>query len=739
MSSVISTFAHNKDTKNPIDTTIEDFLQDVQNGRWQDRIFELRKQPKGEKGTLERTEYDRIKDALPNVTVGGKFSRRHDTGLVEHSGFIAIDIDKLGSQTDRLKTLLSQDAYFYALFVSCGGNGLCGIVKIDKDKHKISYKQISEYLIKTYGVEVRADKGCNDISRIRYVSYDPDLYFNAASNHFKAKKQTPGPKIEKRDYLIIPEDFERITSEIEERKIDVTTDYERWMVLGFSIATSFEEEGRDYFHRLSQFNDTYDYDDCDKKYDNFLETKSGTLNVCWFYDHVKKHYNIKPYSDRTEAILRAAQAVYEFGAGEGVEGVKELLRTKDNFTDEQILSAEPWIAQAIKKRIPIGGDSLIADVESFLYRRFDIKKNTLIQQVEIDGKKLDQTKLNTLYVDIAKIYPKVTQQMIRAVVNTENTPAYNPFTDLINKYLLDPPPNPRGHIDRLINTIITDTPNAAYFIKKWMVAMVPSAYGEHSVLILVLCGIINSGKTEWFRRYLPPVLKQYRADNSLDHGNDSDTLMSKKLLILDDEMGGKSKMEEKQLKNRSSKQEMDLRKPYDAEETTLHRIAMLCGTSNDMEMLNDPTGNRRLICVNVQDVDKDLYNSIDKELVLFECYLEWKAGFNPRLTNADIKLLEDSSHAFKASNFTDEMFEKYFALPGTAAGEEAEMSNTEICIYLTAVGSTSAGRIDSKRLSKLLKNQGFEKGRSNKARHWKVLIIDQAEEEKIVKQTEDIL
>lgn len=729
--STISTFTHNKDTQNPVNTTIEDFLADVQKGKWQDRVLELRNEKNEEN-------YKKLKNALPNVTVGGKFSHRADAGLLEHSGFIAIDIDKLGSETDRLKTALSQDKYFYALFVSCGGKGLCGLIKIEPDKHKLSYKQISEYLIKTYGVEVKTDKGCNDISRIRYVSYDPALYYNSTSALFKTKKPTPGPKAEKKDYLVVPDDFERVVSEIQERKIDVTIDYERWMVLGFSIATSFEEEGRDYFHRLSQFNESYDFDECDKKYDNFLETKSGTLNVCWFYDHVKKHYNIKPYSDHTEAILRAAQAVFEFNAGEGVEGVKELLRTKDNFTDEQILAAEPWIAQAIKKRIPIGGDSLISDVEAFLYRRFDIKKNTLIQQIEIDGRKLDQTKLNTLYVDTAKVYPKVTQQMIRAVTNTETTPTYNPFTDLINKYLLSPPAEPRGHIARMIDTIKTDTPNAAYFIKKWMVAMVPSAYGEHSVLILVLCGVINSGKTEWFRRYLPPTLKQYRADSGLDQGKDSDILMSKKLLILDDEMGGKSKMEEKQLKNRTSKQEMDQRKPYDAEESTFNRIAMLAGTSNDMEMLNDPTGNRRLICVNVLDVDKELYNSIDKELVLFECYLEWKAGFNSRLTNTDIKLLEQSSHAFKASNFTDELFEKYFALPGPCAGEITGMTNTDICLYLGHKAGNN-GRVDQRRLSKLLKNQGFGMNRTGKGRFWQVVLIDHEAEEQIIKQTEDIL
>lgn len=721
MSSVISTFANSKDTLNPVNTTIDDFLQNVQNGRWQDRILTLRNEK-------DIPRYKQLKKLLPNVTIGGKFSTREDCGLVEHSGFIAIDIDKTGADTDRLKTMLTDDPYFYALFVSCGGKGLCGVVKIEPDKHKLSYKQIGEYLVKTYGVEVTADRGCSDLSRIRYVSFDPHLYHNPASILFKTKKPVTGPKPLKRDYLITDADFTRIVKEITERGINITEDYDQWTTLGFSIATTFEEAGRDYFHKLSEISEKYDFDDCDKKYDNFLETKSGTLNLCWFYDYVKKEFNIKPYSEHTEAVLRAAQAVFEFSNGEGIEGVKERLRAKHGFTEDQILDAEPLIAQAIRRRIPVGGDSLIADVEAFLYSRFDIKKNTLVQHIEVDGRKIDQTKLNTMYVDAAKIYPKVTSQMIRAVTNTDATPCYNPVTDLIDKYLTNPPTQPTGHIDKMIETIKTDTPNAAYFIKKWMVAMLPSAYGEHSPLMLILCGVQNSGKTEWFRRYLPAVLKHYRADNSLEEGNDSDILMSKKLLILDDEMGGKSKSEEKQLKNRTSKQDMSIRKPYDAEESELTRIAMLAGTANVLDLLNDPTGNRRMICVNVLDVDKELYNTIDKELLLFECYLEWKAGYETKLTKADIQLLKESSGDFQTANFTEELFDKYFTHPDESTTTPVKMTKTDIIIYLNSK-ITGGAKVDAARLGTILTMKNFYQKRENKGRFWHVVQTSEFNEE----------
>lgn len=693
--------------------SVIDFLDKIKNGYWQDEILALRT----EKNPVR---YKARKKALPNVTVSGTFSARTATTLIQHSGFIAIDIDHTDANTPAFKNKLCNDPLFFSVFISCSGKGLCALVKIEPEHHRLAYIQLSEYLKTTYGTEMSADPHCKNLARIRYVSYDPDLYLNTNSILFKAKPKKK-KELPVKDYLIVPSDFEKVILELQERKIDVTEDYEDWCRLGFGLATSFGEDGREYFHQISLINDNYDGDECDEKYNNFLETKSGTLTICWFYDLLKRNYNIKAYSEKTEQILRAAQAAFDFRIVDGVEGIKEILRTKYDFTEQEIQDAEQLIAQAIIKRIPIGGDSLMADVEAFIYQRFEVKRNRLISTIEVDNQKLTQTKLNTIFTDTLKIYPKATIGMVRAIVNTDSTPSYDPVDDLINKYLLNPPLQPRGYIAALIATIKTDTPHAAYFIKKWMVAMIPSAKGEHSVLILVLCGLLNTGKTEWFRRYLPPSLKHYRADSRLDDGKDSDILMTKKLLILDDEMSGKSKQEQRKVKNTTSKQEINVRKPYDSEDSDLNRIAMLAATTNTFEIINDPTGNRRFIPVNVLEVDKDAYNAIDKELVLFECYLEWKAGFNPRLTNSDIELLKETSHDFIVANFTEELFFAHFADIGM--GEEVIMTKTEIIIYLSRMCAMPS-KIDGERISLILENGGFDKKRSATKRGWRLIIIN---------------
>ena len=711
MPTEISLFPYYSETHQHTDISIEDFLEKTRDGFWQDAVLALRTEKDDEQYKIKKLN-------LPNATISGTFSVRNDKSLVQHTGLVAIDIDK---QDDVLgiKDILSKDAYFYALYLSCSGKGLCGLVKINPEMHVASYKQFGKYLLDKYSIVI--DNKCHNLSRTRFVSYDPDLHFNPDSLQFKATKQgRPKKSEEKKEYLIVPSDFEAVIAEIVERQIDVTTEYDRWMHLGFSLATSFGEEGRVYFHQLSEVNGEYDYYECDRKYDNFLETKSGSLNIGWFYDLLKKDYNIKAYSERTEAVLRAAQAVQEWKIADGKAGVLKLLKEKHGFTDEDNEAADDIIDQALRKRIPVGGESLIGDVEVFLYHRFDIKMNSLIQVVEVDGKRLDQTKLNTMYTDACKQYAGVTMAMVRALVNTDNTPKYNPFEDLINKFIEEPPHQPYGHIQKMIDSVITDTPEAGYFIKKWMVAMIPSILGQHSVLMLVFCGRINSGKTEWFRRYLPPCLQKYRADNSLEEGKDSDILMSRKILILDDEMGGKSKAEEKRMKNMTSKQEINVRKPYDSEDSELNRIAMLCGTTNDSEILKDPTGNRRLLPVNVIDINKELYNTIDKELVIYECYLEHINGYNSRLTNEDIRILNKSTANFKASNFTDEMFDKYIGRPEDyPLSATTGMTTTEIYLYLNNI--TNTNKTDMTRVTALLNTLGYVNKRSGRRRDWQVV------------------
>ena len=68
--------------------------------------------------------------------------------------------------------------------------------------------------------------------------------------------------------------------------------------------------------------------------------------------------------------------------------------------------------------------------------------------------------------------------------------------------------------------------------------------GDYSLAILVLCGDQGIGKTNFFRNLLPAELRSYYGESKLDAGKDDEILMCKKIILCDDEFGGKSKQEE---------------------------------------------------------------------------------------------------------------------------------------------------------------------------------------------------
>jgi hypothetical protein len=113
------------------------------------------------------------------VTFSGTFSKRNDSNLIKHSGLLTIDFDHI-KNIDELKGALLQDVYFETelLFRSPSGDGLKWIIQIDltKAKHKEYFKAVSNYILKTYDVQV--DNSGQDTSRACFLPHDADVFIN---------------------------------------------------------------------------------------------------------------------------------------------------------------------------------------------------------------------------------------------------------------------------------------------------------------------------------------------------------------------------------------------------------------------------------------------------------------------------------------------------------------------------------------------------------------------------------
>jgi predicted P-loop ATPase len=334
-----------------------------------------------------------------------------------------------------------------------------------------------------------------------------------------------------------------------------------------------------------------------------------------------------------------------------------------------------------------------------LRHTYSLKRNIITRKIENNGKILDENDLNTMFLDAKVLHNELTSDLFLKVIFSNNTENYNPLLDWFENNTGEP----QGVIDAFFGSFNTSD-DICYLGKKWLVGVISAIHGVHSPLMLILAGEKQgTGKTEAFRRMLPSELRQYYAESKLDAGKDDEILMTQKLIIMDDEMGGKSKKESKRLKELTSKQTFTLREPYGKMNVDLNRLAVLCGTTNDMQILNDPTGNRRLIPIQIRSIDYKKYNEVDKRLLLIEAYNLWKSGFEWQLTSEDVEAMQQNNNKFEEFSLEYELINKYFRIPNESW--LIEMSATEIKIMLEL---KSNQKISLKRIGMELKRMGFE-------------------------------
>lgn len=690
----ISYYKNTFDTSNDVEIGIDDFLHEVLTGKFQDVVLAVRiEKDKDKRSALK-------KRSLPCVSISGSFSARNDASLRAHSGFIAIDIDNLNEEKEAVKQILIQDPFVYAAFDSVSGNGLCLIFKIEGERHADAFEGISAYLYNNYQVIV--DPSGKNISRLRYVSYDPALYSTDKPILFKKYLPKAKPKPVNR-IVFVKTEFDAIISEFADRSINICEDYRDWVSIGYAIASKFGAEGEDYFHTLSSQSSKYDQTNTSNLYAAICKTESGAkdrrTSVATIYYYAKLH-NVQTYSIFTQEIIKTTTTLKKSGLG--ADAIARNIEEFEGVAKEDTIDI---ITQAIENKVDIeDGGSIVDECERWLQYNTKLRRNEITRMIENDGVTLDNIGFNTLFIAAKKVIEKLDFSLFERIILSNNTPNFNPFIEWFKSY---DGRTPSGVISALANTI--ETPNKEFaedFIKKWLVGMISSIYGQHSPLMLILAGEKqNTGKTQFFRRLLPKALHDlYFAESKLDAGKDDYILMCQKLIIMDDEMGGKSKAESKLLKDITSKQVFNLREPYGRGNVSLSRIAVLCGTTNDLNILNDPTGNRRLIPIEVLSIDQDAYNKIDKIDLLMEAHALYKSGYKWELSNEDIAYLRENTTKMEAFSVEYELIQRYIKLPETSLHGE-DMSGTEIKVYIEGISNQ---RININRLGQELKSIGFE-------------------------------
>ena len=719
-----------RNTPEGVDITLSEFFEGVRSGeewqRWTEWVREA---------VDDKEEYDRRKSLSACVTLGGTFNgEKKAENLREPSGLLAADLDHLDDRTEAIQFQLKQDPYVLAVFKSIGGRGLCVVFKIDSSRFADSFAGIAEYLMTTYGlVGKQFDPSSSNVNRLRYISHDPTIEPNWKAKLFlKFLPKKPKNEPKKTGFVDTDRDIQYIIDQINARAIDITGGYQEWYKIGWSLISKYGEAARDIFQQVSQYADSYDPDECDKKFKYLTDTRPHTITISTFFYHCKQA-GIEIMSPVTKEVVGLAQASKRNGTNlkSAIEKVVSM-----GGIEEKI--ARPIIEQVFASNVAFDTEETLFDqIGSFIKTNYKIRYNLRKRDFEHeDGIPLEDHHYYAIYINVRRaLGEKVRYEDVYKIIHSRTIcDLFDPFHAFFNRYKGN---KPIGAIQALADTIDSDTgfgdgefePTYVYtFLRKWLVGLIGSIYGTPCDLVPVFTGADGIGKTWFFRLLLPDEWKDYFIDSKWIPGKDEDVEMCKNIIAFNDEFKGRDTKDMEHFKALTSKEFFIIREPYTRKSVKMQRLAMLCATSNHKGVINEPEYNRRIIPINVLSINHAAYNAIDKVDLIMEAYHAYQAGERYTLTKAERALLGSQTEEFQNKSIERQLIEQYLQVPTDNGGEQVQFMST-IDILAKLEIKLNNRKLDDRKVGRELTACGFvrkQKRTTHGKREWgyEVLMLD---------------
>lgn len=325
----------------------------------------------------------------------------------------------------------------------------------------------------------------------------------------------------------------------------------------------------------------------------------------------------------TSTVFNVGKPYNNYQLLQAVEGLTDYRQTL-NLLSEMGYSTDR--KDVSKKKI---SDKEIAD---FL-NDSGIRYNTFIQEVTHNSKLLEEIDNNTIYIELCEHFDKeVPRQKFENVIKSHLINKEDPINDFIEKYKSRTPVNA---IDNWVKCLRLKNENipvdiVTYFVKKWYVGLIAQCLdGEYpnEFFLAIISTKQGVGKTTLLRKYtIPEELQPYRKEVSISDDEDFKLIMSQALLIIDDEMDGRTLNEDKTFKAILSRKELPLRRKYDRRISNLNRRCSFAGCGNQVNVVRERQ-NRRIIPIEIDSIDYEKVIQIDQIDMFMEAYHLFKSGF----------------------------------------------------------------------------------------------------------------
>jgi hypothetical protein len=642
----VSIFKSIKDTTGGIEVAINDVFDGIKSGYWCEHVEQIRNAENKEK----RTE---LKKTIPYFTASGTFTHRKDDGLKYHSGIIAIDFDNLDDPND-VKSFIALDRFSWFTCLSVSGNGLCVFVKIDPKKHRQSFDFLEDYYITNYGLQI--DKACKDISRPRFVTFDPDGILNASAVRLDLDRE--------REF-----DPERIFS-IADNMIRNAIDGERHnkllkasRLMGGYIAGGLIDE----FDTIQRLKNVWVERDFDQNY-NFEATikdgiaygKNAPITPEQFHEQIKKTAENKKHIAQIYAYARAVnRSGRDFDGNDIVLMCEQFLIAKQRVEQifRDVFETEKHFHGFDDKPKHVKTEIVVAD-------KWEFRKNVVLQSIDCRVRADHNSKFDRVNYDTVTRYAlhcgqQTSVDKIKSLLRSDFVPEYDP----LKSYFINLPEwdGKTDFIQQFASHVETD--DQQFFetmLKKHLVRSVAQIMSTRiNRFVFVLVGEKQStGKSTFIRSLSPFPAGQYYTESKVRDDKDGQFAFAENFIYNIEELSDMKNTDVNRLKAMISQAIIKERKPYAHDVEPVVRRCSFFGSTNNSQFLTD-TENTRWLCFNIKNINWN-YSKIDIHSVWSQAFALFQQNFNDQLTSEENEHQMNRNKLHEVSDVGKELIAKYF-------------------------------------------------------------------------------
>jgi len=277
----------------------------------------------------------------------------------------------------------------------------------------------------------------------------------------------------------------------------------------------------------------------------------------------------------------------------------------------------------------------------------------------------------------------------------------------------------RDYIGELARRVPNQYGDWEPFFHRWFLGMVAQWLGKSrdfgNAIVPMLIGPQATHKSTFCKLIIPMGLREYYIDDiKMDNAEQVERMLGRMALVNIDEYNAKTDREQARIKRILTEKDVQVRRMRSDQYVMTPRMASFIATTNERQPLNDPTGSRRYLCVEVTGII-DTNTPINYQQLYAQAVWELEQKKPYYFNKAEEAAIEEHNRQYQNMSATELLLAKYF--------EPSERKKNYFMLAHDILEelqrhTTGTDKPNMKQLTIALKANGYQYGAQSGNRGW---------------------